>query len=71
MTTLIIANEILQKKVSVTYSDGKGSHETTVQKVIEKFKSEEEWWLDKFLNNLINTGEAHSNFGGTYKLETI
>jgi hypothetical protein len=68
MTTLRIAKDILENKVSVTYPDGKGAHETTVSALIDKFRDEESWWLDNFLNTLINKGEAFTNAGGRYVL---
>lgn len=71
MTTLRIAREILENKVSVVYPDGKNGHELTVSKVIDRFKEEESWWLDRFLNNLINTGEATTAFGAKYKLIAV
>lgn len=69
MTTLIIAKELLAKPVNVTYPDGKGNHQLTVSEVIDRFKEELPTWLDNFVNRLINTGQAVTNFGAVYSLE--
>lgn len=59
----------MDKKVAVTYSDGKGAHETTVRELLQKWFGEtikwKEWWFSQLLRN----GVAHSNYGGTYTLK--
>ena len=35
---------------------------------IERFKDEDDSWLDNFLNILINSGESFTNFGAKYTL---
>jgi hypothetical protein len=69
MTTLILAKQILEKRVYVEYPDKKNSHELTVADVIDRFKEESEEWLDIFINRLINTGESFTNFGAKYMLK--
>lgn len=68
MNTLRIAKEILDKQVNVIYPDGKNEHIITVRGIIERFKDEDDSWLDNFLNILINSGESFTNFGDKYTL---
>lgn len=68
MNTIRIAKEILDKQVNVTYPDGKNEHIITVRGILERFKDEDDLWLDNFINRLINTGESFTNFGGKYSL---
>ncbi len=57
----------LTAKVSVTYPDGKGNHETTVSDLRARFMEESNEWRVTFFNDLVNKGIAHSRFG-EYKL---
>ena len=58
----------LDKKVTVTYLDGKGAHETTVEQLSKKWFGELISWRERFFTNLLHNGQAHSNFGGTYTM---
>ena len=58
----------LSKKVSVTYADGKGAHETTIQQLKQKWFGETIDWKEKWFTNLLSNGVANSNFGGTYTM---
>lgn len=58
------------KKVSVTYNDNKGNHETTIEQLSTKWFAESLKWREWWFSQLINNGIAHSNFGGTYKLNS-
>lgn len=58
----------LSKKVSVTYSDNKGDHETTIEQLSQKWFGETLGWKEYWFGQLLNNGIAYSNYGGTYKL---
>lgn len=53
------------QKVSVTYPDGKGNHETTVGELREKWAShgETKKWIADFFIDLKYKGKAFSAFG--------
>lgn len=60
----------MDKKVSVTYADGKGAHETTVKQLTQKWFGETLSWKEWWFSQLINNGVANSIFGGTYTMQS-
>jgi len=63
-----LLNPHLLKKVSVTYLDGKGGHETTIEQLNKKWFGETLEWKYWWFTKLLSSGVANSNFGGTYTL---
>jgi len=61
-------NANADRKVSVTYPDGKGNHQATIREISDRFINEGAEWRVLFFNNLLTTGEAMTRFGSTYKL---
>lgn len=68
MTTQELMLQNSDKKVSVTYPDNKGNHETTVRDISDRFINEGADWRKQFFHTLLTTGEAFTRMGGHYKL---
>lgn len=50
-------------RVSVSYPDGKGAHDTTIGELKDRFKEEGKEWLRDFINGIMSNGVGYTRFG--------
>lgn len=63
-----LLKENADKKVNVSYPDGKGDHTTYVKDLGDRFSCEGLAWRTHFFTELLTKGEAFTNIGGHYQL---
>lgn len=63
-----VINENGERKVKVTYADGKGDHETTLREIGDRFLQESPEWRKQFFIDLVYKKEAFTRMGGRYQL---